>query len=322
MYFMLQIKQAHPLFSGLGTFALLLCFSCNTMSKKMQSEDVHELTLLEWQVKFAKKIPQISDFDRWGPFDFQIHEKFDVRLSEKTKISSTLLNPENHEESQLVIFQHGNKNSQNDHIEQAKIIASWGFQVILLSQPNQKHWNLNSQNLKNLIQLVKSFPPIVGRIDQDFSVYLIGHSFGGYAATYASIKGADVDGIVLLDPAIYDSKIITRKRFNSKPTIIIGADEQIFRSKKREVFRSLSPRSIEISISQADHYDAQWGESFLYGIEFLNHFTRYKYRRTYTATTVAALFALNQPDFAIAFTASIREAYRNQKVSKFLKSEL
>jgi pimeloyl-ACP methyl ester carboxylesterase len=322
MYFMLNKIEAFRLFPGLGTFALLLSFSCNTMSKKMQSKELQELTLLEWQIQFAKKIPQISDFDRWGPFDFDIHENFDVRLSEKAKISSTLINPKNYRESQLVIFQHGNKSSQDDHIEQAKVIASWGFQVIILSQPNQKHWNLNSQNLKNLIQLVKAFPPIVGRIDQDFSLYLVGHSFGGYAATYASIKGADVDGIVLLDPAIYDSKIITKKRVNSKPTIIIGADEQIFRSKKREAFRSLSPRSIEISISQAGHYDAQWGESFLYSLEFLNHFTRYRYRRTYTATTVAALFALNQPHFAIAFTASLREAYKNQKVSKFLKSEL
>ena len=78
---------------------------------------------------------------------------------------------------------------------------------------------------------------------------LIGHSFGGSAASIAAGSGAPVKGVILLDPALVSDKVVPFLKNINVNVVLLGADTKVFRSKKRSRFyKNINSDMVEISV--------------------------------------------------------------------------
>lgn len=112
---------------------------------------------------------------------------------------------------------------------------------------------------------LKKQPGGINTLPTPSNIILIGHSFGATTATYAAslTKNQAIKGLILLDPAMYKPRLITSIKNIRAPTVILGADEEVFRSKKRPLFaKHLSSEVLEVSIAGATHDDAQFPSMF------------------------------------------------------------
>jgi pimeloyl-ACP methyl ester carboxylesterase len=81
-------------------------------------------------------------------------------------------------------------------------LASWGFIAITPQLKNYGEWTQNAVRLKNMVHLIATWPNLISNRVRPNKIILVGHSFGGSAVSLAAAKGAQVKGLVLLDPPL------------------------------------------------------------------------------------------------------------------------
>lgn len=242
---------------------------------------------------FAQR-PNVNIFEKDGPFRYEELRDFAIRINPSELLNSDVYFADHKDKAPLVIIQHGNRASKAVHREQGKRIATWGMHALVLSQPNQGRWMENGETLYRLVKLLHTWPSILGnRFDKE-NIIVTGHSFGGSAIAIASGKGAPIKGAIFLDPALVNNKVKKYLKLIDIPTILLGADKRIFKSRKRyEFFRLVPKNAIEVSIRGATHNDAQSPPLFsLRQIIGIEHATSKERQEMFTAAILASSFSL------------------------------
>ncbi len=256
----------------------IINISCSTPVKRAfkQSSNWHQAansllsTKNTWETA-AKK----------GPFEFDEVEDFHISISPKMTIIADYYMPRDFTEnrSPLAIFVHGNRSYKEAHTDQAKHLASWGFHTLSLNLPNTNQWIKNSEYIKQLTDLIHNYPKILSNNINPSHIILIGHSFGGSAVSLAVSEKSPVKGLILLDPALYKRRISQLFKEIEVPTILLGADKKIFKSKHREqFFENFSGDFLEVTIPGSTHNDAQSPSlgKINFGIDFTTDSSRQK----------------------------------------------
>lgn len=241
---------------------------------------------------------QVNDtelFQRPGPFSVEKREDFEIRVSKEELINTDLYLSRHESKAPLVIIQHGNGGLKDYHEEQARLLASWGFHVLVLQQPNVKRWVKNGKVLADLTVLLKTWPTLLDSEFDPDNIILAGHSFGGSAIAIAASAGAPVKGLIFLDPAMVNTKIREHLKSINKPAIILGADEEVFTSRRRkQFFASLSKEVLEVSVKDATHNDAQYPDEFEVGKLFgFADWTSPERQSRFAGALVASAFSLS-----------------------------
>ncbi len=236
---------------------------------------------------------QLKEFGRHGPFAFDTQSDFAVRLSADQELNSDLFISHARGKSPLVILAHGNGSDKADHRKQAEHLASWGMHTMLLQLPNQGQWLENGAAIKRLVDMLHAWPALINNRVDLHRIILAGHSFGGSAVSLAAAYGARVQGIVLLDPAVYDQQVETHLRKNKKPIILIGADPSVFKSKRRQNFRRNTAGPIaEVSVRGATHNDAQYPDRASWAHLVLDPFTSEAKQQIFLAALTTSALSL------------------------------
>ncbi len=229
------------------------------------SQRVVEKTMLSGPVhsKIIALEPELTRFSGKGPFF--VTEKIGRELS--VDIDNTMVIDHFYAESPdklpVVLITHGNYSSRNAHNAQARLLASWGFHVVVSDLPNRNQWLENSKRLKNLAELLYRLPGVLGPNADNSRMILVGHSFGGSASIVAASRGAPVMGVVLLDPALVHKQVINDMKSLDLPVVLLGADKSVFTSRGRDRFwKNIGGEIVEISVPSATHDDAQGPSMF------------------------------------------------------------
>ena len=198
-----------------------------------------------------------------GPYKYTSLSDYKIRISPKEFINTDVYLAQHKSKAPLAIIQHGNLAGKEFHSKQGRWLASWGIHAIVVEQPNKKRWIQNGHTLARLVKLLHKWPKMLGNQFDRNQIVLIGHSFGGSAISIAAGKGAPASGLIMLDPALFSSKVKPYIRSIKVPTIILGADRRVFNSRKRATFFKLIKNDVlEISVARATHNDAQYPHMF------------------------------------------------------------
>ena len=263
-----------------------------------------------------------DSFKDIGPFQYKVEENFEIRVSKDEIVKTDIFLVESREKKPLLIFQHGNKAHKGVHKEQAKRAASWGFNVITVEQPNVKRWLTNGKVLSNLTKLLYKWPQILNSKFDKENIILIGHSFGGSAASIAAGSGAPAKGIILLDPALVSNKVIPYLKKINTQVALLGADPKIFKSRRRQKFyRNIKKNMIEVSIKGSTHNDAQYPNLFslkqTMGIE---HATNRKKQNTFLSAILTAAYSISKKNDLSFFYKEMKKKRREGTLS-FMRSK-
>lgn len=254
------------------------------------------ISFTEINKKILNSEPEVKKFLQDGPIEIQIVENYMIKVMEQPILLADFYYPLSNTKSPLIIIQHGNLASKEYHAKQAKRLASWGFNVLVLSQEKENQWIENGKKLKKIIQLVHLWPQILPTKVNLEKLIVVGHSFGGSASVIAASKSKLVTGLILLDPALYKKGVKSYIRNIEAPVILLGADLKVFRSKSRHSFYNLIDKNIcEVSLIDATHFDAQYPAMAKY-IHHINPKYRVSLARqeTFNAAIVSASFSLIQ----------------------------
>lgn len=228
-----------------------------------------------------------------GPFKYKKHLDFAIPISPTNIIKTDLYLTKHSGKAPLAIIVHGNGYNKLAHRKQAERIASWGFHALILQVPNRNHWIQNGRTISRLTKLIHSYPRILHKSIDKSKLILIGHSFGGSAVTIAASQSAPISGLILLDPAVVHPSVSKAMKKVDAPAILLGADPQVFTSKKRwQFFENLSGPIAEISIKGANHNDAQYPSinETVWGFDFT---TSQEKQEQFVSSMVASLFSLS-----------------------------
>ena len=256
-------------------------------------------------------------FKKVGPYSYEVEENFSIRVSRDEVVSTDVFLVKSNEKRPLLIFQHGNKAHKGVHKEQAKRAASWGFNVLTVEQPNVKRWITNGKVLGSLTKLIYSWPQLLNNNFDRENIVLVGHSFGGSAASIAAGSGAPVKGIILLDPALVSKKVIPFLRKIKSDVVLLGADRKVFKSRRRNKFyRNIKKNMIEVSIKDSTHNDAQYPNLFsLKQTLGLEHATNIKRQNTFTSAIITAAFSMTKGNSLSFFYKEMKKKRREGTLS-------
>ncbi len=262
---------------------------CMTPSQNTLSKNFEEIELI-----VGNRPPSINMFTDPGPIEVNIKTDFEIPLTTSEKVITDLYIPYQEVQAPLLIIQHGNRSSKEFHSKQAFLAASWGINVMTVEQPNRGQWIKNGYNLGNLTRLLYKWPTLLDKRFDKNRIILAGHSFGGSAVAIAAGQGTPVRGVIFLDPALVHKKVEGFLKNMSVPAILLGADREVFKSRKREFFFKRKPKNIiELSFTNATHNDAQYPNMFswrqIFGIDPRTDEYRQK---QFAAAIVAATFSL------------------------------
>jgi pimeloyl-ACP methyl ester carboxylesterase len=194
--------------------------------------------------------------DRGYDFHFFPNEPFAVSPGNTLTVDVAI--PKHKIHPALVILLHGNHSRKEAHRNQLLALAGSGFAALAMQFPNAGQWHDNAETLAKALPILKRGFSVRGVPVRIASTVLVGHSFGGYAAAVAAGLFPAVRGVILLDPAMYSPKGLGSIAKIKAPVILIGADKQVFRSRKRDLFfESIRGKAIEFSVRGATHDDAQ-----------------------------------------------------------------
>lgn len=246
----------------------------------------------------ARKIfaspPSLDVFQKDGPFQVEVRKDFAIRVNADEILQTDLYLSEQSGKAPLLIFQHGNLANKGVHARQAQRAASWGFHAIVLEQPNHSRWIKNGQVLADLVRLLYRWPDLLNdQFDRD-RIIIVGHSFGGSAASIAAGSDCPIAGIILLDPALVSDQI---KEYFSNihiPVVLLGADPEVFMSRHRSSFyRLIHSDMIEVSVAGATHNDAQYPNQFRWR-QFigLEQQPKREYQEIFTSAIIASAFSI------------------------------
>lgn len=245
--------------------SLLVTSSCVSIYLE---KPTHNLSFASVADRIIDKRLGLETFKKAGPFKVLEDNDISIKLSSQAEVSADLYLSYQKKAAPLLIFQHGNKADKSVHSNQAKRAASWGFHSLVIDQPNVDQWMQNGKALDNLIRQFYQNPEQFDYPIDRNRIILIGHSFGASAAALAAGLGAPIRGLILLDPALFKANVSRYLKKITAPTIIIGADQSVFKSRKRNVFFDTIPSNkIEVSVKGSTHNDAQYPNMFSW-----NHF--------------------------------------------------
>lgn len=257
-------------------FALQGCYTTHNAFVSLPLTDWHGV-----RNYISIKQPPLSFFEQDGPFQVAVTTDFKIPISIETTLPTDYFRPKQDSPSPLLVFVHGNGFNKSVHFQQAKRLASWGFQCLTVEVPNRDEWIQNGRRIAQLTKLIHSYPRLLSDNIDTSKIILIGHSFGGSAVTIAAFRGAPVSGLILLDPAIVHNSLKTKMTKVQIPAILLGADRSVFLSRKREFFYQYFAGPLaELSIADATHNDAQspsidklnWGFDFSTSHELQDRF--------------------------------------------------
>lgn len=240
------------------------------------------------------KRPDTNLFRRKGPFEYKVLRDFEIRITKRDTINTDVYFSKHRDTAPLIIIQHGNLASKDVHRNQARRIASWGMHAMIVSQPNRGRWLRNGVILGKLVRLLHAWPELLDHRFDHNSIILAGHSFGGSATAMVAGTHAPIKGAILLDPALVDRRVREYIKRIRVPTVLLGADKKIFKSRKRKEFYKLIQKNIiEVSIRNSTHNDAQSPSMFslpqLIGVE---QATSLKKQEKFISALVASAFSL------------------------------
>lgn len=297
--------RAKLLLSLIASF-LVSCATVKIKTSKISYQDFNKLTL---NVQNGSINPK--HFKSNGPYKVKSVKNYLISVSPTLGIASDLYLPSHKQKTPLVIFSHGNKFYKEVHSIQAKHLASWGFAALTLQMPNRNQWIKNGKRIAELTKVIHKVPSIISANVAPESIILVGHSFGGSAITVAAGNEAPVAGLILLDPAVVSNSVIPNMRKVQVPTLLLGADPKVFRSRRRKLFFQKIPSTMaEISVKGSTHNDAQIPsiEKILYGFNLV---TTPKKQLTFLKyITLGAFSILEKNPLNLAWAAILRDKER------------
>lgn len=173
---------------GLFLIYIILCFVLTTKIHNQLFNHRQELdTRIEWY-----------SYDDFGVKT----DKYECKGNNETIIGYFLHN-EKYDESKLFIVCHGMWSTKEAYIQEAGYIAQKGYLVYLFD-----YLGTNESSGKNLIGFnnsIYSLDIVLNHLKNDpkyqnKDIYLVGHSWGGYAVTNITKLHPDVKGIIALAP--------------------------------------------------------------------------------------------------------------------------
>lgn len=232
----------------------VLLFGCQTMNG-----DIKQAVFVESNKELLKDIFKNSGNTPAGGVSYSMLEDYFFRLSRDESIKTDLFIPSIVDESPLVVISHGNGSYKEAHYKQAQRLASWGFHVLALQLPHRKQWMRNGKRIEKIVRTIYANPSLISNRVDTSSIILVGHSFGGSAISVAAGSGAPVKALIYLDPAVVHSKVKKYLKKIKSPAFLIGADKQVFLSKRREWFARYIPGEFtELTVGKSTHNDAQY----------------------------------------------------------------
>lgn len=292
--------------------SLLLTIGVLTACVSSPHRPVHGPKLQEFDALVSSLQPQdmtLGMFSQKGPFAYKIKTDVAIKLRGDRHpikiILADLLLAQVEAPAPLVIFSHGNHSHKEAHRYQAERLASWGMHALVLQLPNEGQWLENGRTISRLINFIRSpHATINPKIERD-QIILAGHSFGGSAITVAAGMGSPVLGLILLDPAIVHDRVKHYLRQLKIPVMLIGADQKIFRSRKRRYFYKYPQGDVgEISVRGATHDDAQFPSMFALNAFGEDPYTSAQKQNIFASAIAATAFSLaSQRDLEAAWQA-------------------
>ena len=232
--------------------------NCSTTSSERRGAVARFKGLSELKPLLLSRRPDIEIFDGKGPFSFSETRDFQIPVTRSEIVSVDIYLTKQQEKGPLVIIQHGNRAGKDVHRDQAKRLATWGMNALVLSQPNRHRWIENGHTLSKLVQLLHSWPALLDHKFDPQKIIVVGHSFGGSAAAIAAGSAAPLKGAVFLDPALVSRKVVPYLQRIDVPTVVLAADRRVFQSRKRRLFfRNIPKDTVQVSVKGATHNDAQ-----------------------------------------------------------------
>jgi hypothetical protein len=269
----------------------------------------------------TKNIQQISsaDADAFdGNEEVELIENEALVISRNDLITADIAIPKNSLNPTIVLVLHGNHSRKEAHRNHIIELAKNGFIGIALQFRNTGQWHLNGRLLARSIPKLKSGMKVgVHRIKSN-DIILVGHSFGGYASSIAAGTYQNLKGVILLDPAMFDKKGPEYLAKISAPTIIIGADKKVFRSRKRDLFfKNINNKKIEFSVLGATHDDAQNPSMFAISSYGVDPYTSGENQELITQLIIEGAHALTKQNGLKKFRNKILLLEKQSKVTNF-----
>lgn len=265
--------------------------ACATTGERNQEFDASSFK--ELKTRLIAQSPDVEMFLQPGPYELDRLEDFTIRVERDEVVNTDVYLPIGLKDAPLVIFQHGNLASKEEHRYQAQRVASWGMNAMVVEQPNQKRWLKNGKVLQKLVGLLHMWPTLLNNSFDQSNIILVGHSFGGSAIAIAASRNDAVKGLVFLDPAMVNNKVKRSLSDLEVPAVILGADMQVFESRRRKLFYSLKEDNVvELSIKNATHNDAQYPDKFSFGKLFGANWTSAERQERFAAAITASAFSI------------------------------
>ena len=269
-------------------FAFFLNSACVSPKGHQQAEPVEQ-----FQEKIGLISPDLLRFDEMGPFPVETTRNFPLSMALNEVTSVDVYRCIGRGKIPIVLMIHGNYSSKSAHSAQAALLSSWGFDVVTLEVPNRDEWLKNGKKVAELSLFLHSWPGFLGANADGERILLVGHSFGGSAVTLAAANGAPISGLILLDPAVVHPKVRDAMTKVNVPTVLLGADKDIFLARGRENFhKRMGGEFFEITVVGATHDDAQSPSMFSRSTFGVDPFTDEHRHQVFSSAIVASAISI------------------------------
>lgn len=270
------------------TFFLALLFACQTTPQVSESRSVNDIHL-----RLSVLSNSFERFKGDGPFLIEEDRDTVIALSADERREVDLYRTRASGFAPIVIISHGNYSGKRAHAAQARRLASWGFHVVVLELPNRDQWLDNGRRIFDLANFFQRWPRFLGSNVDGSRILLVGHSFGGSAATLAAAQGAPIMGVILLDPAVVHPTVTAAMERVRLPAVLLGADMKRFVARGRSLFRKRwSGEFAELSVIGATHDDAQGPSMYSNFTLGVDPFTDNAQRSLFKASLVSAAVSI------------------------------